>query len=134
MYGSQRHCFQGLVSGAPKQKIFNSQKFGYLKTNKIFSWTIFNIVGDHLDPTFPYFWKIVSVFCQSGGAKTPTNNTFFRNRLKLFYKTVLLVGINSTTCWHHWRPFQPGARGGSPPRSPIATPLRGAVRNSTVLQ
>ena len=37
----------------------------------------FLVVGDHLDSTFPYFWKIVSVFCQCGGAKTSINSDFF---------------------------------------------------------
>ena len=43
----------------------------------------FLVVGDHLDPKFPYFWKIVSVFCQYGGAKTSINNDVFGKPTKI---------------------------------------------------
>ena len=44
----------------------------------------FLVVGDHLDSTFPYFWKIVSVFCQCGGAKTSINSDFFEKQTKIY--------------------------------------------------
>ena len=39
--------------------------------------------GGHLDPAFLYFWKIVSVFCQWGAAKTSINNDFFEKLTKI---------------------------------------------------
>ena len=43
----------------------------------------FLVVGDHLDPTFPYFWKIVPVFCQCGGVKTSSNNVFLEKQTEI---------------------------------------------------
>ena len=73
----------------------------------------FLVVGDHLDSTFLYFWKIVSVFCQCGAPKSQFTVIFLRNRLKLFYKTVNVYYLLASLA-----PLQLGARGGSPPRPP----------------
>ena len=62
-------------------------KFGQFKNNLNFQ---LGDLGDHLDPTFPYFWKIVSVFVDVGLPKRQLTMIFWGNRLKLFYKTVTL--------------------------------------------
>ena len=96
---------------AKSHKLFT--KFGYLKQIK-FVVGRFLVVGDHLDPTFPYICGRSICFCQFGGAKTLINNDFLRNRLKLFYKTVtvcyLLAALAppSTRCPGRFPSYAPG--------------------------
>ena len=60
-------------------------KFGYIKTNYIFSWAIFSSGGPSI-----FLEDHICFLSMWGHQKRQLTMTFLRNRLKLFYKTIIL--------------------------------------------